>query len=269
MEDLTKISGNVFDAYIESFSGLTTEQHNNFSIKRDHSFRVSDNARQIAGYLKLGDEDIELTVIAGIFHDIGRFKQLVEFNTWNDGESFDHAEVAVGILKELDLFNSLSEESREIVFTAIRNHNKFELPQKLPRRQLMHVCLLRDADKLDIYKVLTDYYADKSQKPNHTLTWELPAARQISPGVAKEVLAGKLVSKNQVKNEMDVKIMQFSWVFDINFKPSFEMMFQNRFLEKIYDTLPKNDSIIEIYRKVKVYAENRLMEQIPPPSSYQ
>ncbi len=261
MEDLTKISGEVFEAYIGSFSGLTTEQRNNFTIKRDHSFRVSDNARQIAGYLKLDDEDVKLTVMAGIFHDIGRFKQLIEFNTWNDGESFDHAEIAIVFLKELDLFRSLSEENREIVFTAISNHNKIELPHKLPRRQFIHACLLRDADKLDIYKVLTDYYADKSQKPNHALTWDMPAARQISPGVAKEVLAGNLVSKNLVKNEIDVKIMQFSWVFDINFKPSFEIVFKNRFLEKIYDTLPKNDIIIEIYRKIKVYAENRLMEQ--------
>jgi hypothetical protein len=53
---------------------------------------------------------------------------------------------------------------------------------------------------------------------------------------------------------MDVKIMQLSWVFDINFKSSIEMIFQNRYLEKIYSSLPKNDTVIEIYRKIKVFA---------------
>ena len=107
---------------------------------------------------------------------------------------------------------------------------------------------------------MTDYYADKSQTPNHTLTWELPEARQVSPGVAKEVLSGKLVLKHLVKSDVDVKIMQLSWVYDMNFRHSVEMIMKNRFLEKIYVSLPKNDTTIEIYRKIKVYVENKLME---------
>jgi hypothetical protein len=55
--------------------------------------------------------------------------------------------------------------------------------------------------------------------------------------------------------------MQLSWVYDINFKPTFEYLLKNRFLEKIYNTLPKKDIIIDIYRKVKVFAENKLLGQ--------
>ena len=149
---------------------------------------------------------------------------------------------------------------QELVFFAIYHHNKLQLPKKGKEREMIHASILRDADKLDILKVLTDYYSDKNKKPNHTLTWELPTGGTVSKPVAKEILAGKLVPKGKVKNETDVKIMQLSWVFDLNFKPSFEIISENRLFEKIYNTLPKTDTVIEIYRKVKVYSENKLLE---------
>lgn len=260
MQDQEKSLIVFFESYVDSFTGLTPDQQNNFTIKKEHSLRVTDNARELANYLELDDEDKKVAFTAAVFHDIGRFKQLVDFNTFNDEVSADHAEYAVQILKEKEILSNLNEELQQLVFVAIQLHNKLSLPKKLKEREIIHAKLLRDADKLDILKVLTDYYTDKSKPPNHTLTWELPTATKVSPQVVKEVLAGKLVSKSEVKSELDVKIMQLSWVYDINFKPSFELISKNRFLEKIYSTLPKNDEIIGIYRKVKVFAENKLIE---------
>ncbi|MGM0621968.1 MAG: HD domain-containing protein [Bacteroidota bacterium] len=259
MQDQEHSSIAFFESYVDSFAGLTPEQQNNFTIKKEHSLRVAANAHQLANYLELDDEDKKVAFTAAVFHDIGRFKQLVDFNTFNDEVSADHAEYAVEIVKEKGILKNWNEELRHLVFAAIQLHNKLSLPKRLNERELLHAKLLRDADKLDILKVLTDYYTDRNKPANHTLTWELPTATKVSPQVAKEVLAGKLVSKSEVKSELDVKIMQLSWVYDINFKPSFELIFRNRFLEKIYSTMPKNDRIIEIYRKVKVFAENKLM----------
>ena len=260
MENWFNTSVVLLETYVNAYSGLTEDQHKNFSIKKEHSKRVADNSKKLAEILNFTEEDLKLAAIAAVFHDIGRFKQLVTYNTFNDTVSEDHAEGAIEILKEKGFLNELNSEEKEIVFTAIRLHNKLDLPKKLGSRELLHIKLLRDADKLDILKVISDYYSDKNQAPNHTLTWDLPKATQVSPGVVKEVLNGRLVSKHEVKSEMDVKIMQLSWVYDINFKPSIEIIFQNRFLEKIYSSLPKNDTVIEIYRKIKVFAENKLME---------
>ena len=260
MEEWEKTSVDLFESYVDTFSGLTEEQQKNFTIKKEHSKRVAENSEKLAKLLNLEPEDLKLAVITGIFHDIGRFKQLVTYDTFNDAVSEDHAEMAVEILKENGFLNNLSSNEQDVVFTAIRLHNKPELPKKLDARESLLARMLRGADKLDILNVLSDYYTDRTQSPNHTLTWELPKATQVSPGVVKEVLGGRLVSNSEVKSEMDVKIMQLSWVYDINFKPTIEMIFQNRFLEKIYSSLPKNDTVIEIYRKIKVFAENKLME---------
>jgi len=260
MEEWRRLAIDFFDAHIQSFNGLTDEQIRNFTIKREHSLRVADISEELAQSLELGNQDRRIAWLAGLYHDIGRFSQLMKYNTFNDANSSDHAEIAIEVLKQEEIFQKIECDEEELIYKAIRFHNKFELPKKLTERELLHSCLLRDADKLDIYKVLTDYYTDRNSTPNHTLTWELPKGADVSSAVSKEALAGKLVTKKEVVSEIDVKIMQLSWVYDINFKPTFEYLLQNRFLEKIYNTLPKKDLIIDIYRKVKVFAENKLLD---------
>ena len=260
MEDWMKNANEFFESYVDSFTGLTSGQQENFKIKKEHSFRVAENANQLGKMMNLNTDDWKVAYFSGLYHDIGRFDQLVNYNSFNDTVSLDHAEYSVKVLKEKDVLNDLGSELQELVYFAIHYHNKLQLPKKGNDREMMHARLLRDADKLDILKVITDYYSDKNKKPNHTLTWDLPAGGTVSQPVAKEILAGKLVSKEKVKNETDVKIMQLSWVYDLNFKPTFEFIFQSRFFEKIYNSLSKTDLVIEIYRKVKVYAENKLLE---------
>jgi putative nucleotidyltransferase with HDIG domain len=186
MEDWEKTSFDLFESYLNSFSGLTEEQQKNFTIKKEHSRRVANNSKKLAELLKLEPEDSKLAVIIAIFHDMGRFKQLVNTIHLMIRYSEDHAEVAVEILKEKGFLNELSLKEQEIVFTAIRLHNKFELPKKLDERELLHARILRDADKLDILKVLSDYYTDKTQTPNHTLTWDLPKATRFHRGWLKK-----------------------------------------------------------------------------------
>ncbi|MFW6257790.1 MAG: HD domain-containing protein [Prolixibacteraceae bacterium] len=259
MENWVNISTDFFEKYIASFKGLSDDQQKNFKIKKAHSYRVAENARWLAVKLKQDAEGEKIAFLSGLFHDIGRFKQLVDYNTFHDQKSIDHADYAVDVLRKEGMLNFLDTDARELIFTAIFMHNKFDLSKKLTQRELLYARILRDADKLDILKVLTDYYSGRNQPVNHTLTWELPKGKAVSKTVAREVLAGKLVSKSEVKSEIDVKIMQLSWIYDLNFRPSVEYVLENRFLEKIYNTLSKTDTVIEIYRKVKVYAENKIL----------
>lgn len=258
MEDWVNFTTDFFNSYIKSFKNITEDQNKNFEIKREHSFRVAKITGELANALNLSKKDRKIAFLTGLLHDIGRFSQLVEYNTFYDAKSVDHAEYSVKVLKKEDILNQIGCSDYDLIFQAIQLHNKFEVPKKMTNRELLHSQLLRDADKLDILKVLTEYYSNRNSEPNHTLTWELPKGTSVSPLVAKEILAGKLVSKKEVVSEIDVKIMQLSWVFDLNFIPSFKYLIEKRFMEKIFDSLPKNDLIIEIYRKVKVFSENKL-----------
>jgi putative nucleotidyltransferase with HDIG domain len=259
MKDWINISTEWFNNYCDSFKELTDNHQLNFRIKREHSLRVADIALSMANKLEWTEEEQQTAFLIGLLHDIGRFTQLVEFDTFNDEKSIDHAENAVKILKTENPFEALNVGNEELIFAAILNHNKFKIQEGLTGQELLHAKLIRDADKMDIFKVLTDYYSKRNGAANHTLTWELQKGTVVSPAVAKEVLSGKMVTKKNVLSEIDVKILQLSWVYDFNFRPSFEFIVKNRYLENVYNSLPKNDLVIEIYRKIKVFAENKIM----------
>jgi len=248
-----------FSDYCDSFVDLTEEQKINFEIKKQHSLRVAEISLFLADKLLLPEEEKQIAFLTGLLHDIGRFRQLVEYNTFNDEKSIDHAELSVQILKELHLQESMKSSNADIILTAILNHNKYKIHEGLKSNELMHAYIIRDADKLDILRVITEYYSKPNVKANHSLTWELPKGNIVSAAVAKEVLAGKQVSKQNVVCEIDVKIMQLSWVYDLHFRPAFELLAKQRYMEIIYNSLPKNDLVIEIYRKIKVFAENKIM----------
>lgn len=259
MKELIRLSTDWFNKYYETFTELSENHQRIFEIKKEHSLRVADIALLLSDKLEWADDDKKLTFLIGILHDIGRFSQMLEFNTFSDEKSVDHAERAITVIKESGLLETLNISNKEPVFAAILNHNKFKIQDGLTGQQLLHSKLIRDADKLDIYRVLADYYSKRNGDINHTLTWELQKGTVVSPAVAKEILSGKMVSKKNLVSEIDVKIMQLSWVYDLNFRPTFEYLMKHRYLENVYNSMPKNDLVIEIYRKIKVFTENKIM----------
>lgn len=250
-----------FESYVNSFAGLSEKQQRNFEIKKDHSLRVADIALLLSKKLEFLEEQIQAAFLSGLFHDIGRFKQLKEYDTFSDDKSVDHADIAIEILEEEKFLDDIDPELKRFIQVAIKNHNKFKIEEGLSEAELRFAQLLRDADKLDILKVISDYYTKRNSTVNHTLMLELPKGSVVSDSVIKEVLAGKLVSKKNVVSELDAKIMQLSWVYDINYRPAIEYLMDKRYLEIIYNTLSKNDTNIEIYRKIKVFAENRMLKK--------
>ena len=180
MEKVVSLTIENFKEYYDSFFALTDEQRTNFEIKYDHSLRVADLCIKIAASLQLDENEQNLAYLAGIFHDIGRFQQLVDYNTFNDSLSVDHATLSVEVLKDKGFLEGLNEEDKNKLLLAIQYHNKFEIPKDLDQSQLLYARILRDADKLDILKVISDYYTNPKVAPNHTLTWEMPT---IKPGI--------------------------------------------------------------------------------------
>ena len=246
-----------FNKYYNSYTNLSKEDLNNFNIKKEHSFRVAELSHFLAEELEMANQEKEIVYFIGLFHDIGRFKQLREFGTFDDSKSVDHAEYSAQVLNETGIIEIFDDERKKIVESAILNHNKLKISKRLQEPYLKYTKIIRDADKMDILKVLSDYYSNRNSTPNHTLTWELPKGIAISKAVVREVLAGKLVSRKNVLTDIDVKIMQMSWVYDLNYKVTFDYLLQKRFLESIYNTLPKNDQVITIYKQVKMYATNK------------
>ena len=152
MIDLEKID-KTFKNYVNSFD------LNNISIKRkyDHTLRVKNNCKKLAVLLKLNDEDTKLLILIGYLHDIGRFLQRKRYHSYIDNETVDHADLGVDILFKDNLIRSFIDDNKydEIIYKAVKYHNKIDLNYDLTPKEELFCKAIRDADKLDIFYVAT------------------------------------------------------------------------------------------------------------------
>lgn len=144
-------------------------------LKIDHSLRVATLSEEIAR--TVGGAKAGLAWTTGLLHDIGRFEQVRRYHTFLDAKSVDHAGLGAdllfreGLLEEL-LGKEPSEEfpadrlpehgirqplqERHLMEKAIRNHSTYRLPVELTAEEQMYCDILRDADKIDIFRVMCD-----------------------------------------------------------------------------------------------------------------
>jgi putative nucleotidyltransferase with HDIG domain len=141
----------VFENYVKDYD----QDDARIKLKIEHTYRVAKLCVQIAESLNLTEEDIELSWLIGMLHDIGRFEQLENYGTFIDAKSINHAQYGADILFEKQLIREFIEGSSydDIIQAAIWYHNVYKLPDNLDERTKLFCNLIRDADKIDILKV--------------------------------------------------------------------------------------------------------------------
>ena len=138
-----------FDGYVSGYNAADPM----IKLKIDHTYRVAALCRQIAD----GLADPDLAWLCGMLHDIGRFEQVRRWGTFLDAASVDHAALGADLLFEEGLLArfplDLTAEARRILETAIRCHSAYRLPEGLSEPETTYCHILRDADKIDIFRV--------------------------------------------------------------------------------------------------------------------
>jgi hypothetical protein len=66
----------------------------------------------------------------------------------------------------------------------------------------------------------------------------------------------RIVDMKHVRNLNDFKLLQTGWIFDINFKPTFNCIKKRRYLEMIREVLPKSKRIKEIFDVIRCFLVN-------------
>ena len=153
----------------------------NIYLKYKHTGKVAENCERIAKSLDLPAKDVDLAWEIGMLHDIGRFEQLRRFDTFIDTESIDHAEFGGDLLFKDGLIQQFDDEKEnyELLEKAIRLHSLYRLPGDLSERELLFCQLIRDADKIDIYRANYEtglhviYHVTKEELLNSEITPEV------------------------------------------------------------------------------------------------
>ena len=99
-------------------------------LKVNHTFRVMNFCEEIAKSLDLSSKDIELAKLCGLLHDIARFEQWKQYQTFADLKSIDHGDYGIEILKENDFIRRFNQESSldELILKTIK---KWLMPFKI------------------------------------------------------------------------------------------------------------------------------------------
>lgn len=244
-----------FDNYVSTFNCTDKELQRNIVIKKEHTERVTHEIINIGRELRLNDSELSLAEIIALFHDIGRFEQYDRYRTFSDHKSENHAELGIEILKRNDVLGMLEDAVQKLIFCSIKYHNYISLPSAETETCLFYARLIRDADKLDILNVVTGYYHRKNGKRNTALELELPETPGISREVYKALVNRKIVNMKHVRNINDIKLLQAGWIYDINFKPTFDLIAKRGYMESLRDSLPDTAEIKEIFKIIMAYIE--------------
>lgn len=214
-----------FDKHVSNYDMNITA----INYKYYHSKRVMDNMIILAKNMNLSYYEIRLASCIGLLHDIGRFEQYKRYLSFNDS-NMDHGDYGEEILRKTNALKNfdIHEEDYEVVYKAIRNHNKYKIEPNLSKKELLFAKMIRDADKLDIIYAIGNsdiksiIYEDDSN---------------IRDNIKEEFFNNKQIIKDDKETKNENIIIMFSFVYDFNFNISLNILKHKKYYEKIYERL--------------------------------
>jgi hypothetical protein len=215
-------------------------------LKEDHTKHTCRDIVTVGGELSLAESDLLLAETAALFHDIGRFPQWRRYGTFIDNESEDHAVLGLQELHRHRVLDRIGAADAQVIEQAIRNHNHRELPRDLAGRPLFFAKLLRDADKLDIWRVVIEYRRRNNAAITEALAEGIPDIPSCSPEIVEDLRKGIAPELAQVGNRNDLLLLRLGWVFDLNFAPSCRQVLERQYVEQLISYLPDTPEMREL-----------------------
>ena len=175
---------------------------------------------------------------------------------------FDHAQFGVNVLFEEGMIRSFIEEDRydSIIRTAIACHSLYEIPKEMEGRELLHCKIIRDADKLDNFRVKDT----ENTEAIFGISAEEVGLEPVSENILNAVREHRCIRRGERTTHMDMWISYLAFIFDLNFRSSFLYIKKHDYMNRNIDRIPywnaktKADmeevrSICNIYIEEKIY----------------
>ncbi len=250
-----------FDNYVDGFYNNDDFVNAHLKLKQEHTLRVCREMQFLANELGLAENQKRIAEVIALFHDIGRFKQFIKYRMYNDVKTVSHSLLGLEVLKEEKVLEDVDKEERELIEKAIEYHGLKELPGDLNGQCLLLSKLIRDADKLDVFYVATEYFKHyKNKQKKVFLELGVPDEPGYSHGLVEAILNGRQIDYNHVRTLNDMKLLQLGWVYDVNFPPTLKRIKQRKFLEMLLGFLPQTEDIQKVEEKILGYVDSRCEE---------
>ncbi|MGC1454808.1 MAG: HD domain-containing protein [Nitrospirota bacterium] len=245
-----------FADYCASFTMPSEVDQRNIAIKQEHTHQVCLNAVRIAEDLGLDQEDTRLAETVAVCHDVGRFSQYQQYKTFDDSISVNHAVLGTKVLLEHNALGSLPKHDQDMIIRSVTLHNVFTLPEGLDEQSLLFARLIRDADKLDILRVVIEYFEQDEGSRAEAVALGLPdEPEKYSPTVLACLVRGEMARKDALTTLNDFKLLQLAWLYDLNFACSLRMVVERDYIQKLADMLPRNTEIARAIETVRAHVD--------------
>ena len=233
MFDRKKIE-KIFDEYVLAYDASDPK----IRLKIDHTYRVAGLCETIATSV---GADGDFSWVCGMLHDVGRFEQIRRYNTFSDAASVDHAELGAdllfrdGLIKRFGI--DLDESSMRTLEKAIRNHSVYRLDAGLTEEERKYCNILRDADKVDIFRV----NCDTPLEDIYNVTTKELLASPVSEEVKKCFRDRTAVLRALKSHPADYVVGHICLVFELVYPMSREIAKEQGYLEQLLNFSSENE----------------------------
>lgn len=237
----------IHEARFETFAARYLEEHPEamLHLKREHTYKVLGYVRVLVGSETFTPEEGRAALLGALYHDVGRFPQYVRWRTFSDAQSENHARLSVRTLRRGCVLDDEPRSVRHAALTTIALHNRYRLPPGL-RDSYLKVChAVRDADKLDIMRIMAFH-----------LTQPLPTGDVVlhvrdepslwTPAIASKILHGEVPSYTEIKYVNDFRMLIGSWVHELHFATSRRLCATSGHIEAILEGLPPVEALVPV-----------------------
>lgn len=228
-----------FLRYAETFFSGEPGDDAPLRLKVEHTFRVLGNAGEIAGqepdFARAGVA--RALRLAALFHDVGRFEQLRRYRTFADDLSCNHALLGVRVTREQNFLAGETRECRAIVLAAVAAHNRFVVSKKLPYPLRPVLLGLRDADKLDILRIMADNLGPGKSGDSTVLLHLRDEPDACSPAVLRAFDEGRVALYRDMRCINDFRIVLCTWLHDLHYPAAHRIVRREGWLNGIINGL--------------------------------
>ena len=240
----------IFEQYVKKFD----MNNQNIKIKYFHSLKTMELSREIATNLGVfTEEEIVVCELIGLFHEIGSFDKNPEFHIFNDNNE-DYTNKTLEILFTNGLIRKITTDTKydALIKFAIYSLNKNGYPNNLDKKIITFCDVLKDSHKLDLFRLAINYpYLDIRVD-------SYPTAM-----VYDEFKLFRKIEEKLTENNADEILLVLSNLFALNYKYSYYIVKEEKYITKLISSLTYTDDNIHRFfssleNVLNVYTERKI-----------
>ena len=241
----------------EFFSLYSVTKNRTFDmckVKIIHTRHVTENCDKITESMGLDEYDRDIAWIIGELHDFARFGQAVVTKTFRDSERFNHARLGARILFThrmiediIPNYSEVPDEDKLVMEKAVYYHSDMTLPDGLTERERMFCDIIRDADKIDIFRSVEE----GNIFTLYACTWEDIISSDISPAVEEAFYRHETVLNSNRITPADKRCAHIALCFGLNSETAKEVVIEQGYLKKLMEIEFVKPEVQEKYKRMK------------------